>query len=128
MARYRSNIQGARGSASRLGHKTSGISACVNGWHLGVDVTASYNAETDCDVFRVYVNGGSNRGTPEYNIREIRNAEGILTGFEISEKPAEIESEDKNEYRYICGVCGFKYHARPRACHCGNDAEFEPIK
>lgn len=91
MARYRGNIQGARGSASRLGHKSSGISACVNGWHLGIDVTASYDSKDDVDIFRVYVNGGSNRNTPEYNIKELRSPDGILRGFEISEKPAEYQ-------------------------------------
>ena len=91
MAQYRASVQGQRGEASRLGGKSSGISAWVNGWHLGVNVSAHYNEMTDCDVIAVAINGGSNGGTPSYMVtKEYRNAEGVLTGFEISEKPAEV--------------------------------------
>ena len=90
MAQFRASIRGQRGGASRLGGKSSGISASVNGWRLGVNVSAHYNESTDCDVIAVAINGGSNGGTPSYMVtREYRNAEGQLTGFEISEKPAE---------------------------------------
>jgi len=91
MAQYRASVQGQRGGASRLGGKSSGISASVHGWHLGVNVSAHYNESTDCDVIAVAINGGSNGGTPSYMVtKEYRNAEGQLTGFEISEKPAEV--------------------------------------
>ena len=62
----------------------------MNGWNLGIDVTASYDEKTDCDVFRVYINGGSRRGNPTYNVKEMRNEAGQLTGFEVSERPAEV--------------------------------------
>jgi len=44
MAQYRAVIKGSRGEASRLGHKSSGIRAEVNGWNLGILV---------CDCFPV---------------------------------------------------------------------------
>lgn len=31
------------------------------------------------------------------------------------------------EYKYICGVCGWRYILKPKNCHCGNDCEFEKI-
>ena len=57
MAQFRATIQGQRGEASRLGSKSSGIEANVNGWHSGVKVVAAH--EGDQDVFYVYATGGS---------------------------------------------------------------------
>lgn len=90
MAQFRASVQGQRGDASRLGGKSSGISARVNGWHLGVDVFGSYDEKTDSDIFVVSITGGSGHGTPDYIISERRNEAGQLTGFQVSEKPAEI--------------------------------------
>ena len=60
MAHFRATVQGGRGSASRLGHKTSGIEARVNGWNSGVYV---YGYHKDGkDYFRVELNGGSGYG------------------------------------------------------------------
>lgn len=57
MAHFRAEIRGGRGSASRLGHKTSGIMATVNGWTAGVEVHADHRDGKD--VFRVFRTGGS---------------------------------------------------------------------
>jgi len=67
MANFRAVIQGQRGQASRLGSKSSGITASVNGWHLGVEVIAYHDKETGRDIFRVYKTEGSgyNRGRKE---------------------------------------------------------------
>lgn len=59
MAQYRAIIKGSRGEASRLGHKSSGIRAEVNGWNLGILVNARFEEEKG-DVFEIYVTGGSN--------------------------------------------------------------------
>jgi len=91
MAQFRATIQGQRGNASRLGGKASGIHAHVNAWHLGVDVDGSHDAKTDCDRLRVDITGGSSRGEPAYEVIEIRNTAGVLTGFIVSEKPAEVD-------------------------------------
>ena len=89
MAQYRVSVKGQRGGASRLGGKSSGISASIHGWHLGINAYASYDAKTDCDSISVRITAGNGHGEPRYNIKEERNAEGLLTGFTVSEKPAE---------------------------------------
>ena len=62
MAQFRATIQGNRGEASRLGTKNSGLDVTVNGWNVGVSVTARYNSETGNDEIRVFVTKGSNGG------------------------------------------------------------------
>jgi hypothetical protein len=42
------------------GHKTTGITASVNGWSKGVKIEASHNAETGKDIFYIYQTKGSN--------------------------------------------------------------------
>ena len=42
MAQYRAIIKGNRGEASRLGSKSSGLEARVNGWDLGVYVEVQH--------------------------------------------------------------------------------------
>lgn len=58
MAQYRAVIKGSRGETSRLGHKSSGIRAEVNGWNLGILVYGWSDPEKG-DVFEVYLTGGS---------------------------------------------------------------------
>ena len=60
MARFRGTVIGNRGEASRLGAKTSGITASINGWDLGVTVEGKYDERSNCDVFSIYLTGGSN--------------------------------------------------------------------
>lgn len=69
MAHFRAVIKGQRGEASRLGSKTSGLKAVVNGWTVGCMVEA--RREGDKDVFRVYKTNGSN-GTGHMLVTEIR--------------------------------------------------------
>ena len=92
MAQFRASMQGQRGEASRLGGKSSGISARVNGWRLGIDVDGRYDEKTDSDVFTVAITQGSSyRGiATDYVIKETRNEAGQLIGFVVREKPAEI--------------------------------------
>ena len=61
MTQYRGVVEGGRGSVSRLGHKTSGLTVKANGWHLGITVEASYRDGKD--VFEVYKTGGSANGS-----------------------------------------------------------------
>ena len=65
MARFRGVVQGNRGEASRLGAKSSGITAQINGWDIGISIVGRYDEKGDCDVFAVYLTGGSNG--PEKN-------------------------------------------------------------
>lgn len=57
MAQFRATIQGGRGEAARLGHKTTGIEANVNGWDSGVKVSG-YHTD-DADKFDIYMTTGS---------------------------------------------------------------------
>lgn len=70
MAQYRATIRGARGSASRLGNRRSGIVATVNGWNVGVTVTATH--ENGEDVIRIVSNGGSNARSAPRHVATVR--------------------------------------------------------
>lgn len=61
MAQFRGGIRGTRGEVTRLGHKSSGFSAFVNGWNIGVEVRARFDEATQQDVIEVYQTGGSHR-------------------------------------------------------------------
>jgi len=58
MAQFKGTLEGSRGTASRLGHKTTGLNVTCNGWDSGVEVQAIH--ENGKDVFYVYRTGGSN--------------------------------------------------------------------
>lgn len=45
MAQYRGTIQGSRGEASRLGHKSSGLILHANGWDIGAEVSLRWNEQ-----------------------------------------------------------------------------------
>jgi len=62
MAQFRGTLRGIRGEVSKLGHKTSGLTADINGWHSGIRVEAEYDEKNQTDVFTVYKTGGS-KGT-----------------------------------------------------------------
>ena len=53
MAHFRAVIQGARGEASRLGHKNSGISTLLQTWGWDVDVSCEHNEHTGKDTAHV---------------------------------------------------------------------------
>ena len=58
MAQFRAEIKGGRGSVSRLGHKTTGISCQANGWESGIRVEGHYDEDLG-DVFTVWQTSGS---------------------------------------------------------------------
>ena len=58
MAQFRAEIKGGRGSVSRLGHKTTGISSHICGWDSGIRVEGYYDEELG-DIFLVWQTGGS---------------------------------------------------------------------
>ncbi|MBM9514719.1 hypothetical protein [Desulfogranum marinum] len=60
MAQYRGVVQGGRGEASRLGHKTSGLQVEANGWDIGAEVSLSWNEEEQRDELSITINSGSN--------------------------------------------------------------------
>lgn len=60
MAQFRGTVEGNRGEASRLGHKTSGLVTECNAWDIGIKCQAHHrNGE---DVIEIMVNGGSRTG------------------------------------------------------------------
>ncbi len=61
MAHFRATIQGMRGEASRLGTKSSGMYACIDGWDIGIDVSIGHI--DGYDVVCMSLTGGSNDHT-----------------------------------------------------------------
>ena len=72
MAHFYASMQGSRGGVTRVGTKSSGLTAHVRGWDIGARVELSH--EDDRDVVRVYRTGGSNGGRSEL-VAEFDNAE-----------------------------------------------------
>jgi len=79
MARYKADISGARGSASRLGTVSSGIEAHVRGWDIGVRVYGCPNGDDSGDGFTLYITGGSNNSSDR-----------VLIGFVTIEEGAPV--------------------------------------
>jgi len=62
MAQYRGTACGGGGLASRLGHKTTGMTTECNGWNVGVRCYAYYDEETGQDMIKVIKTSGSGYG------------------------------------------------------------------
>ena len=58
MAQFRAEIKGSRGSVSRLGHKTTGITSHTCGWESGIRVEGHFDEELG-DIFLVWQTSGS---------------------------------------------------------------------
>ena len=58
MAQFRAEIKGGRGSVSRLGHKTTGITSHTCGWESGIRVEGHFDEELG-DIFLVWQTSGS---------------------------------------------------------------------
>ena len=78
MAHFRATIQGARGEASRLGGKSSGIYTTTRGWNIGVDCHLWYDAENDRDILTVTVDRGSGTGNGSIS-KAYTIIDGVLT-------------------------------------------------
>ena len=59
MAQFRGTVHGNRSVASRLGHKSSGLTTECNGWNIGIECYAYYDDEKNRDVIKVYKTRGS---------------------------------------------------------------------
>ena len=62
MAQFRGVVSGARGEASRLGNKVSGLTVKCDGWEAGVRVIAYHHRDTGEDCFDVEITRGSGHG------------------------------------------------------------------
>ena len=58
MAQFRAECKGGGGIASRLGHKTTGISSHTCGWDAGIRVEGHHDEDLG-DVFMVWQTSGS---------------------------------------------------------------------
>ena len=58
MAQFKAEIKGNRGSVSRLGHKTTGISSHTCGWNSGIKVEGHFDDDLG-DIFLVWQTSGS---------------------------------------------------------------------
>jgi hypothetical protein len=60
MAQFLGSVKGARGEATRLGHKSTGLRTTANGWNLGAYASIVHvNGE---DIVSVSITRGSNGG------------------------------------------------------------------
>ena len=58
MAQFKADIKGSRGSVSRLGGKTSGITGHIRGWESGIRIEGHHDEDLG-DIFMVYQTSGS---------------------------------------------------------------------
>jgi len=62
MAQFRGTVQGGRGEAARLGHKSTGLRTECQGWNIGVSATARHgegDEGREHDYITVAVNEGN---------------------------------------------------------------------
>lgn len=71
MARFYAEIQGSRGSVSRLGGIKSGIYGEARGWNSGGKVTCYVNDNNE-DIINIYVTSGSHGRTQSKLICKIK--------------------------------------------------------
>ena len=70
MAQFKADIKGSRGSVSRLGGKTSGITGHIRGWESGIRVEG-HNDEDLADIFMIYQTSGSGFKTKDILIGKL---------------------------------------------------------
>ena len=58
MAQFRAEIKGGKGSVTRLGYKTTGISSHTYGWESGIRVEGHYDEDLG-DIFLIWQTSGS---------------------------------------------------------------------
>lgn len=77
MARFKADISGSRGTASRLGTAASGMSAHIRGWNLGIRIYADCDSDNrEADGFTIYATGGSNDPSESKLIGYVRLEDG----------------------------------------------------
>ena len=61
MSHFYGEMQGNRGEVSRTGSKTSGFSAHIRGWNIGVKIQCWHDEKTNKDEIHIYQTGGSSK-------------------------------------------------------------------
>lgn len=74
MSQFYASITGRpnKSTATRQGHKTTGIYGHIRGWNIGIEVIGRFDKETGKDVFEVYQTGGSNGTTAKKLLTEVK--------------------------------------------------------
>ena len=89
MSQFIAEIQGSRGSASRMGTKASGIQGHIRGWHIGAAVLCWH--EDGQDVVEIRATHGSasyGMGFPVATLRELPNGGRSITLHKPNGKPS----------------------------------------
>ena len=72
MAHFYGEIQGTRGTATRMGSEESGFWGHIRGWDIGVRVDCIVDKKTGLDELHIIRTGGSNGGTMPQLIAVLR--------------------------------------------------------
>lgn len=93
MAHFRGTIKGARGEASRLGHKRSGLCVEAQSWQGKVSVGLYHDEATGLDMARVWlVPHHGNGSTKELYIGPVSGE--ALRNFPINLNPTKGEMQE----------------------------------
>lgn len=68
MAHFYAEIQGNRGTVTRMGTKSSGLTCHIRGWDIGARVDMDVNPETGEDRVTVYRTAGSKYSGSEVEV------------------------------------------------------------
>lgn len=68
MAQFYGEIQGARGRATRMGHKSSGLSVRGAGWDIGANIDLSFDETEKRNVLTVSIDNGNGYGRSDGKI------------------------------------------------------------
>ena len=60
MSQFYASVTGSRGTtATKTGDKSTGMTAHIRGWNIGVKVACTHDKKTGKDIIRVYKTSGS---------------------------------------------------------------------
>lgn len=77
MAHFIGYLLGNRGEASRLGTKSSGITASAQGWSIGGRVEVTYDPNSNCDIVRFYKTNGSSEKVHQVLVAEYKEEKNV---------------------------------------------------
>jgi len=81
MAQFRGTVEGNRGQASRLGHKTSGLTTICNAWNIGVKCYADHRDGKD--MIQIVITGGSNGARSSEYLAWIDSSGNVCVNHEV---------------------------------------------
>jgi len=72
MAHFYGRLTGGGQEVTRCGTETSGMSASINGWNVGIEAFLRRDISTGKDVLSIHLTGGSNGARMPYGFLELR--------------------------------------------------------